>query len=166
MKHTKHYWRASFLIIGAFLAFLIVRAFLIPASFGKYGFYRADNVQEQMNKPVSFAKRGTCGNCHDKIVQVHTKAKHQSVQCQNCHAPLVLHVKNDDFVGEMPIKRSPKMCLRCHRKLPSRPLDFPQIDSKDHLGVAEQLLPIGECIKCHHPHDPSPNRGNREELKE
>ena len=46
IKHTKHYWRAAFLIIGGMIAFLSVRALLIPDSFGKFGNYRGDNVEE------------------------------------------------------------------------------------------------------------------------
>jgi hypothetical protein len=158
IHHTKHYWRAAFLIVIGLVGFLALRAFLIPDSFGEYGFYRADNVQEQRDKPISFAKRGTCANCHEGTA-THEQGKHKTVQCQNCHAPLAVHVKDDEFIDEMPINRAPSLCLRCHRALPSRPHDFPQIVVKDHVGTIEHNLTSGACLECHKPHDPTLDRG-------
>ena len=156
IRHTKHYWRAAFLIVGSFIAFLIFRAFLIPPTFGEYGFYRGANVQEQMDKKVYFAKKGACAECHDDMARLHKQNSHAAVQCQNCHAPLAVHIEEGEFIGEMPINSSPKLCLQCHRALPSRPKDFPQIDVKNHLATVEQNLESGQCLQCHNPHDPTP----------
>ena len=113
-----------------------------------------------MSLPLSFAKRGTCGDCHE-IFEIHGKSKHQSVQCQNCHAPLAVHVVDGEMKKLMPINRSPKLCLRCHRTLPSRPKDFPQIVVQDHVGEFEQDLKLGACIECHQPHNPSLHYGGQ-----
>ena len=157
MKHTKHYWRALFIILGALFVFLVVRAFLVPESFHKYGFYRGNNVAEQMGLKPVYGKKDACTDCHGDTVKLHAAAKHQSVQCQNCHAPLTRHIVDGEMVELMPIDRSPKLCLRCHRALPSRPKDFPQIIAKDHVGVVEEELEMGACLKCHNAHQPDPN---------
>ena len=154
MRHTKHYWRAAFLILLGLIAFFSFRALLIPESFGKFGYYRGDNVEEQMSLPVSFSKNEACADCHE-VAAIHESGKHKTVQCQNCHAPLAVHVVEGEMVELMPIDRSPKLCLRCHRKLPSRPQDFPQIVAQDHTGEFEQNLKSGACLECHQPHSPS-----------
>ncbi|MBI2343690.1 MAG: hypothetical protein HYV02_05120 [Deltaproteobacteria bacterium] len=160
MKHTKHYYRIAAFLIGAIFLFLIVRAFLIPKSFGEFGFYRADNLSEQKRLPISFAARGDCAACHPDIATRHQQGPHQPVQCQNCHAPLTQHIAGDGtHKAPMPINRASALCLRCHRALPSRPTEFPQIQIVEHTGLAEHELTEGFCIQCHHPHDPRPAGG-------
>lgn len=155
MRYSKHYWRAFFLIVGGFLIFLIVRAVMVPKTFGEFGHYRGANPQEQMDKPVSFASPDACKTCHADIDTIHRANSHKSVGCQNCHAPLIVHVKDGNFVGDMPINKSPQLCLRCHRKLPSRPAAFPQIATKEHLQKSEDDLEDGACTACHSPHKPA-----------
>ena len=156
MRHSKHYFRAGFLIAGGLFAFLIVRALVIPKSFGEFGFYRGDNIAEQMAKPVNFGPKESCAECHGEVAQTHKKGMHQSVQCQNCHAPLSVHIKDGAFQELMPIDRSATLCLRCHEKLPSRPEKFPQINHEEHLGSKGLTLAPGICLTCHQPHDPLP----------
>lgn len=155
MRHSKHYWRAFLIIIGGLMTFLIVRAILFPASFGEFGPYRGANVEEQMDKAASFASPGACKDCHANVDAIHRENSHKSVGCQNCHAPLIVHVKDGSVVGDMPINRSPQLCLRCHRKLPSRPTTFPQIATKEHLQRNEDDLEDGACTVCHAPHKPA-----------
>ncbi|MDP3980414.1 MAG: cytochrome C [Chlamydiota bacterium] len=154
--HTKHYFRAGFLIIALVIVIFVVRAFLIPKSFGKFGFYRADNVTEQMDKPVRFAPLDSCSACHDEIWQKHQKGVHKSVQCQNCHDILPVHVDVDkgEIVGPMPIQRTTALCLRCHNRLSSRPVDFPQIDVDDHFVDSIEIRKAEVCFGCHNPHSP------------
>ncbi|OGQ34210.1 MAG: hypothetical protein A3F16_07660 [Deltaproteobacteria bacterium RIFCSPHIGHO2_12_FULL_43_9] len=155
MRHSKHYWRAAFIVIGIFIIALIVRTIIYPKSFGVFGHYRGDAVTEQMNQPIVFAAPGACNTCHADIAKIHGEKSHKSVQCQNCHEPLVVHVEDGNLVGDMPINRSPKLCLRCHRLLPSRPEGFPQIVAEEHVGKNEQDLEEGACKVCHSAHAPS-----------
>lgn len=158
MRHTKHYFRALILLAGAGLGFFLFRAFMIPASFGKFGHYRADNVAEQRQKPLRHAPQQTCADCHAEQFQQHQSAKHAAVPCQDCHAPLADHIdlEKGEMVGAMPIQRTSKLCLRCHRKLPSRPREFPQIDLEDHLAGVAPPHPPEICLSCHSPHQPKP----------
>ncbi len=141
--------------MGGFFAFLIVRSLLIPHSFGTFDHYRGDNVAEQREKPVNFGERTSCAECHSDQAALHGKGKHLAVQCQNCHAPLSVHIKDGVFQEKMPIDRAATLCLRCHGELPSRPKDFPQIDIKEHLESRGLLLAGGVCLSCHRAHDPS-----------
>lgn len=151
MRHSKHLWRAILIIVFALFAYLIIRALLVPHSFGEFGYFRGDNVQEQMDKEVVFANRGACATCHDNEDKMHKAGFHKTVQCQNCHAPLSYHIYGDE-VKEMPINRSPDLCLLCHKVLASRPVDFPQIDLDAHLKDAGAELKPGVCLTCHNPH--------------
>ncbi len=153
-KPTQHYMRAAGLLIGALVAFLIFRSLMIPGSFGQYGHFRGDNLAEQMAKPVGYGERHACAQCHSDQESKHTTGKHQGVQCQDCHGPMRDHVEDDIVKGPMAINRSPMLCLRCHRALPSRPAEFPQIVVQDHYGVGEQLTEEGACLTCHTPHAP------------
>lgn len=155
MRHSKHYFRAGFLILGGFFAFLIVRSLLIPKSFGQHGFYRGDNIPEQMAKPVVFGEKESCVECHPDVMATHKRGSHQTVQCQNCHAPLSVHIQDGVFQEAMPVDRSATLCLRCHAALPSRPEGFPQIDVNQHLGSKGEALGTGVCLHCHMPHDPN-----------
>ncbi len=154
MRHSKHYFRAAILILGGFFAFLTVRSLVLPKSWGEFGHYRGDNLAEQMAKPVSFGPPAICATCHGDVSELHQKGSHKTVQCQNCHAPLSVHIKDGAFQELMPIDRSATLCLRCHAALPSRPKGFPQIDVKSHIEAAGLELAPGVCLNCHQAHDP------------
>ncbi|MBI4211643.1 MAG: cytochrome C [Deltaproteobacteria bacterium] len=156
MKHTKHYWRAGFLLVGGLIGFIFVRHFLVPTSFGQFGFYRGTNLAEQQAKSVVHGGKESCSTCHEDVAKNHAAGSHAVVQCENCHAALSKHINKDgEFVELMPIDRSPQLCLRCHRSLPSRPTGFPQIETKEHLGLDEPELQAGACLACHNSHRPS-----------
>lgn len=154
MKHSKHYLRAGLLIVVGFFAYLIARSLLLPPSFGKYGFYRGDAVGEARERPLAFGTKESCAECHSGVVETHKKGRHESVQCQNCHAPLAVHIKEGAFQEAMPVDRSAALCLRCHSHLPSRPAGFPEISVKEHLEAKGLAMAPTVCLVCHKPHDP------------
>lgn len=155
-RHTKHYFRAGFLLVGGLVLLLMVRGFLIPRSFGEFGFYRGDNVEEQMNKPVSFAAKDACATCHAAEWEQQQKGAHAVVQCQNCHDRLSAHIDVDkgEMVGPMPIQKTAQLCLRCHMQLPSRPKTHPQINPEQHLKDVPEAHRADICFACHAPHSP------------
>ena len=57
IRHTKHAFRASFLIIAGGVAFFVARALLLPPTFGDFGHYRGSNVAEQMQKKPRFSEK-------------------------------------------------------------------------------------------------------------
>lgn len=150
MEHAKHIVRAVLLLVLVGVAFVFVRHFAIPESFGLYGGYRYNSLGEHVMgvSPVHGAP-GACANCHDEETRVVSAGKHHAVSCEVCHAPLGTHVQVDERVAEMLTQRSSRLCARCHARLAARPADFPQVVLPDH--VTEQGVEMAEevCWECH-----------------
>ena len=140
----------SLLVVFAVLAggLVTARHILLPATFGERGHYRAAAVVAIEKLPVRYAGREACAMCHDQIVSVHQKGRHQPVACEVCHGPAAAHT-------EAPSENKPSAprqrgyCPLCHGYDPSRPTGFPQIDPVAHN-------PLKPCITCHNPHQPEP----------
>lgn len=133
------------LTIAIVAAYFIARHFLVPESFGMYGWFRGDALTEIAATPAQYAGRGVCLECHDDEAKLQATSKHHSVACETCHGPSLIHANNSDIKPQ----RIPDaaFCKRCHEASPSRPKDFPQIEVADHAG--EQA-----CTECHNPHSP------------
>lgn len=152
--HSKHVIRAFLLLGMGFLGFLVVRAFMIPPSYGAYGHYRGDNVMEQRDHPVINGGRESCQKCHVEQYKTVMEHEHKKVNCENCHAPVALHARADKKVADMPKDRKATLCMRCHERLAARPKSHPQVDVMKHLkDVGEQWSPE-VCVDCHDPHSP------------
>jgi ribosomal protein S27AE len=124
------------------------RSILVPASFGKYGHYRAAAVDSIAARPVKYAGHQECEACHDDIAGRRAHGNHRSVACEVCHGPGEAHVLAPGDVTP-PAPRDRGFCPRCHAYNPSRPTGFPQIDPVAHN-------PLKPCISCHDPHAPVP----------
>lgn len=159
MEHTKHIWRAVFLLIGAVIVAVVARHFMIPRSFGDKGFYRYDSLGEHRSKPPIHGAVDACGACHQPAFDAKKTGKHVSVSCEVCHGPLSDHVKDNAKIAKAPVDKSYTLCLRCHEKLKARPETFPQVEPTEHL-IAEGAIATGEpipeeaCIACHDVHSP------------
>jgi len=154
MEHSKHLARMLLLVVLALIVFHIARTLFTPRSFGRYGHYRADNVQEQMALPVVYGERNSCLPCHGETVGVAGSGSHASVECENCHAPVVTHIRGGEKAGEMSRSRSMGLCLRCHDRMDARPPGFPQIKVEEHLPTGEGKVRVDVCFDCHDPHAP------------
>ncbi|MBI2565945.1 MAG: cytochrome C [Candidatus Schekmanbacteria bacterium] len=161
MEHTKHIWRVGILVIVAITGFVFFRVLLIPPSYGIRGSYRYDNVAEQMAIEPRHGEVRGCNECHDERVDELRAGPHENVACENCHAPLSTHVKDDEKEWDMSVNKTGEWCVRCHLFLPARPKSHPQIDPVEHL-VKVGVKQVGRdwsdvvCFKCHEPHDPTP----------
>ena len=152
MEHARHVFRVLLVLLLVLVVVVVGRSFLIPRSFGMYGNYRYDNVQEQMDvrAPVH-GGAASCADCHDDRFQAVGKGSHAKVSCEVCHGPLGRHVKEGDVVAKMAIDRSPKLCGYCHRKIDGRPPKFPQVVFDKHVDGG---LGAKGCLECHDPHSP------------
>lgn len=158
MEHNKHVARMILLVVLVLVVFHIARTLFTPSSFGKYGHYRADNVNEQMAKPVVYGGSASCEDCHaERNVQLKGGA-HAKVECEVCHAPLASHVGESGKSGEMPKNRSTALCLRCHDRLDARPQGFPQIHLEEHAAKMGVAVGPELCVGCHDAHDPKMGR--------
>ncbi|MGA7237584.1 MAG: multiheme c-type cytochrome [Bryobacteraceae bacterium] len=146
-KESGHLARMVALLGMGLAAFLLVRAAIVPKSFGQYGHYRGAALAEIMARPGSFAGKATCEACHADIAETKNKGKHAGVSCEACHGPSAAHAENPG--GSAAVKPDPAaLCVRCHEANPSKPKWFPQVSSKEHAaGVS--------CGVCHQPHSPA-----------
>ncbi len=127
---------------------VVVRHFLVPKSFGRYGHYRADAVDTLRAQPIQYAGHLVCQDCHEDIANVKSGSMHADVACEACHGPGYAHTQ-DPMEHKLVPPQGRKRCSYCHGYSPSRPTGFPQIDSAKH-GAGEP------CVTCHNPHQPEP----------
>ncbi|OGW82151.1 MAG: hypothetical protein A3G33_10505 [Omnitrophica bacterium RIFCSPLOWO2_12_FULL_44_17] len=135
------------LFLIAIGGFVIARKFFIPHSFGLYGHYRADAVEEIKKQEIVYAGAKACYDCHDDIYDLKAQSYHKDVACEVCHGPAASHVENPDGVLP-PIPNDRKGCAICHDYSPPRPTGFPQIIEARHN-------PGKVCKSCHNPHNPT-----------
>ncbi|OGD23127.1 MAG: hypothetical protein A2W03_11750 [Candidatus Aminicenantes bacterium RBG_16_63_16] len=136
------------------VGFIVMRHFLVPADFGLYGRYRAGAVDETVSRVTKYAGHKACAECHDDIVAVKDKSYHRGLECEVCHGPGALHIK-DSGGSRLSAPKDRGYCPLCHEYLPSRPTGFPQIVSESHN-------PLKPCVSCHNPHEPTPPSAPKE----
>lgn len=145
-KDTGHLFRFAGLFVIAFLAFLAIRSFVVPKSFGEYGHYRGAAIDEIAARPVKFAGHQACEACHTDIADTKSKGKHAPVNCEACHGPLAVHA--NDPAALTPVKPDTAvLCARCHTASAAKPKGFPQVNPAEHSNG----MP---CQTCHNPHSP------------
>ena len=152
-KDAEHLLRVAFVFVVGALVFIVVRAILVPKSFGEYGHYRGNAIQEIASQPISFAGHETCEACHTDILDVKSKGKHAGVHCEACHGALATHA-NDPSSVQPPKLDTAVLCVRCHEANGARPKSFPQISSQEHSGGVS-------CETCHQPHSPMMPPGDK-----
>ncbi|MCF8369826.1 MAG: hypothetical protein K9G76_12370 [Bacteroidales bacterium] len=128
------------------LIFLVVRHFLIPESFGKEGHYRYDAIAMNADKPLNYAGKDACAECHDDQVLAMESDMHANLSCEVCHGPGLAHYDNPDS-ARLIIPDQREHCGLCHSYNANRVDKITQIDLNDH-NVEEK------CIHCHNPHVP------------
>ncbi|HWR82515.1 MAG TPA: hypothetical protein VN285_04370 [Candidatus Deferrimicrobium sp.] len=138
--------RLAVLFVLALAALVAARKLLIPHSFGDYGHYRADVVDEIAAQPINYAGYGICADCHSDIYDLKQQSHHRGLSCESCHGPAAKHVEApDEFIPGAPRERG--YCPLCHGYNLSRPTGFPQILPQTHN-------PGKPCMSCHNPHNP------------
>jgi uncharacterized CHY-type Zn-finger protein len=146
-KDAGHLFRFAGLFVLAFVVFLVVRGYVVPKSFGQYGHYRGDALNEIAAHPVKFAGHEACEACHTDVLAMKSKGKHAHVNCEACHGPLAAHA--NDPSASTPVKPDTAvLCARCHTATAAKPRGFPQVDPKDHSNGVP-------CETCHQPHNPA-----------
>jgi hypothetical protein len=159
MKAYDHIIRFTLLIIVVIIGFFIVRACMVPDTFGvqgsyTYAYYRADSATEQAALPAVYQGAGHCSACHapqDLMLQANA---HAGLDCESCHGSFKAH--NNNTKERMAVSDTVDACMLCHADLSARPAQFPQIESfAAHVAQqGEELLPGMTCATCHDPHAP------------
>jgi hypothetical protein len=151
MKDIEHLLRVAGVFVLVISAFLAARHFLVPATFGQYGHYRAAAAAETESLPLHYAGEPACLRCHPEQAKAKAAGGHRGVHCESCHGALGAHAADPKTVKAQkpPEAQMRAFCGACHAKNISRPVKFPQQDIETHNpGVA--------CSQCHNPHNPKP----------
>jgi len=148
----------SFLIVfGIIGTILVARSIVMPDSWGKYGHYRADYIDEEASRAIKYGQNDSCMSCHEEVVELKNEGKHKRLSCEMCHSPLSEHVKDGKKFADMHVAKDDdldKTCLRCHQtNVIGRPKDFPTIDKKEHLK-SKRVRADHHCNQCHTVHHP------------
>jgi hypothetical protein len=146
-QDSGHLFRLAAVFLAGFLAFLIVRALLVPKTFGQYGHYRAAALGEIAARPVNYAGHQACETCHTDIADTKSKGKHVHVNCESCHGPLAKHAEDPASVVPT-LPDTAVIWARCHQANLAKPAAFPQADAPEHSGGSP-------CKTCHAPHSPA-----------
>jgi hypothetical protein len=145
-KDIEHLIRLVFVFAIGLATFVILRAAVVPKSFGRYGHYRGAAIGEIASRPVAFAGHDTCEACHSDVVDQKKLGKHVVVPCEACHGALAKHA--DDPSSVQPARLDTfVLCSRCHEANAAKPRGFPQVVTADHSGGIA-------CDTCHQPHHP------------
>ena len=144
--HKGHLVRVGVLFLAGVLAFLLLRALLVPEGFGRYGHYRPGALEDNRIHSLVHAGRAACLDCHADAAAAARGGPHEHVRCEACHGALAPHAAEPlEQKAERPDSRL--LCVHCHQANVARPASFPQVDAADHAG--------GEaCASCHQAHDP------------
>jgi hypothetical protein len=125
---------------------VVVRILMVPPSFGKYGHYRADAVNDIRKLPESYAGYRVCADCHTDIFDLKQASSHRGLSCEVCHGAASEHAAAPEDKKPI-VPKGRELCTLCHGYNESRPSGFPQIISTTHN-------PGKACMACHNPHSP------------
>lgn len=144
--HREHLVRVAALFAAGVLVFVVLQALLVPEGFGLYGHYRAGALDDNRARPMAFAGRAACVECHEDAAAAAKGGGHERVRCEACHGPLQAHAEDPTAQkAEKPDSRT--LCVRCHQASVARPAHFPQVDRAEHAGEEA-------CTTCHVAHHP------------
>jgi len=145
------------LVIFAVVGFF-GRKLLVPESFGIYGHYRADTIQEEADREIRHWTNAACLSCHPYEKKIHLEGKHKTISCEFCHGTYADHIENGKKIGSLPVKKNEDitiLCLRCHnRAIQARPKEvIKTVIMPDHLE-SQKVKVTHTCNQCHHVHAP------------
>ncbi len=142
--HIKRLILAFAIFIGLFI---VVRIFLIPDSFGEFGYYRGNSLLQNASKEIRYAGNDACIECHKDIAEAKSSDLHSEIRCETCHGAGKQHcLKPDSVKFILPTGR--EFCGSCHGKNAAKlKKTINQVNLSEHN--------IGRnCLECHNPHKP------------
>jgi len=127
--------------------FIIIQRSLRPDSFGKYGHYRANSIEDNKVRTFYFKGEKKCMECHQETYDLKATDVHDGVRCESCHSPKIAGTV-DCKVKPPIVKGTIGFCAQCHAMNVGRlERGVPQLDFKEHYEKQN-------CIECHNPHAP------------
>ena len=129
-----------------------------PASFGKYGHYRADYIEEEASNELRHMTNISCLSCHEHENENLMAGMHKPLSCEFCHGTYADHVKDNAKIAALPVKKNDEittLCLRCHNsEIIARPQNMIKtVVMPDHLKD-QAVKETHSCNQCHYVHAP------------
>ncbi len=147
LKDGEHLVRLALLFGVGVVVFVLLRALLVPPTYGELGAFRAAALDDVRAHAPAFAGRAACTECHGEQARSLAGGHHARLGCETCHGPLAAHASKPDAVKPEP-PAVVALCSRCHASNQARPKSQPQVDPESHSeGNA--------CTDCHDPHAPA-----------
>ena len=176
-RSTRHLRILMFLIIVGGAGALLLRSWMVPATYGEPGPYRAAALDEIASHPSVLQSDAVCLKCHTDVQEERAESPHQAVRCMHCHGIGREHVASALKAAESPdheippaeewdrnflthvdlfITQDRATCLSCHEAVVGMPEDFLKIDVAAHLEEqeAEEITSRNVCFECHEGHSP------------
>jgi len=127
--------------------FLLARHFLVPETFGQYGFYRGATLIENADHEIHFSGQIACFECHQDIEDEKIQDLHSGIHCESCHGPGQKHVISGEASDiKRPLDR--EFCGNCHAVNAAKNKNtIVQVNLNEH-NVDKK------CIECHNAHQP------------
>jgi hypothetical protein len=169
VKNYQHIIRLGIVMAVGGTVLLVVRASLVPATFGQYGSYVGASVEVIRNRPIRYVGSERCKDCHKKEWGKWSRKEHQTVACEVCHGPSSRHSVEEVEVRPLPLRcksngrmleQGHDLCMSCHAEVQGRATDVSQINAQQHLAefkITEQSEDFEEsmrCLTCHNGHSP------------
>lgn len=137
---------------------LVGKGLLVPESFGVYGHYRADAIEENVAIPIRHGTNDSCFSCHAHEARSHRAGLHKSISCEFCHGPYADHVAENKKTGSLPVRTGEQittLCLRCHNtEIKARPEQvIKTVAMPGHLE-SQHVKITHTCNQCHYVHAP------------
>ena len=125
---------------------------LTPKSFGKYGHYRADAIEEEAQRGIRHWTNASCLVCHQHEAGIHLKGLHKTISCEFCHSAYGDHIKDGQKIASMPVRKDQEirvLCLRCHnRAIQARqPLDQVGVVANHTFRLAEDAINLRHAVR-------------------
>jgi hypothetical protein len=178
-QETRHLWVLLVLVALGGTGFVLIRSWLIPASYGQLGPYRADAIETLASKPSVLQTDQTCLKCHVDVERERADSLHKAVGCASCHGVGRDHVAQalraadspDEVIApaqqwdrnflthiDLYVTKDRAVCLVCHENKVGMPQDFKKIDVVEHLEEMGAQDPSSRetCFECHGGHNTAP----------
>jgi hypothetical protein len=140
-------FRLFFSFVVFISIFILIRRFVIPDSYGKYGHYRANSIEDNKIRTTYFKGEKKCTECHQQVYDLKASDVHNRIHCESCHSPRIA-ASIDCKVKPPVVKGTIQFCGQCHSiNLGRLEKGAPQLNFKEHYDKQN-------CIECHNPHAP------------
>jgi hypothetical protein len=161
MKPYSHLVRLVLVLLGAMIVFGMLAIAEIPPSWNYDVWFRSDAASDIAALPVIHGDNESCAKCHEDEYGTAATHAHKNLNCEGCHGPLTVHVRNGEKAAEA-VGASDWQCLNCHEDKISLPEHHPRFpgDVGKHQNIRQGTM----CVKCHDPHDPTLSAEAEEEM--